>query len=298
MIGEGIQSSNQRRHTFVADRVEVGFFTDPSVCIGCKACEVACKEWNEVPDDGYTWTGNSYDNTGHLGASTWRHVMFIEQDLAKGNQITNTAQASPSTPHSKFRIPHSDDPLRWIFLSDVCKHCENAGCLEACPTGSIVRTEVGSVLVQNDVCNGCGYCVVSCPFGVIDRRPAPLPDHGGAFKCTFCYDRQKSGLTPACAKVCPTESIVFGRLDDVRARAHERVATLRAAGYSDANIYDPTETSVGGIHASFLLLGAAESYGLPPKPEIPTIYLKSSWLAAAATAIGAIAVVGIAFAFF
>ena len=187
MIGEGLQSTNQRRHSFVEDRVEVGFFTDPSVCIGCKACEVACKEWNEVPDDGFTWTGNSYDNTGHLGASTWRHVLFVEQNRSKGDQIAGPMSLGDD----------GEDPFRWIFLSDVCKHCENAGCLEACPTGSIVRTEIGSVLVQNDVCNGCGYCVVACPFGVIDRRPAPLPDAGGAFKCTFCYDRQKSGLTPA-----------------------------------------------------------------------------------------------------
>jgi formate dehydrogenase iron-sulfur subunit len=201
MIGEGIQSTNQRKHSYVRDNVEVGVFTDPTVCIGCKACEVACKEWNQVPDDGYVWLGNSYDNTGHLGASTWRHVMFLEQDRAKGNQI-----AGP--------MSLDEDPFRWVFLSDVCKHCEKAGCLESCPTGSIVRTDVGSVLVQKDVCNGCGYGVVSCPFGVIDRRPQPLPDAGGAFKCTFCYDRQKSGLVPACAKVCPTESIVFGRLDD------------------------------------------------------------------------------------
>jgi formate dehydrogenase iron-sulfur subunit len=292
MIGEGVQSSNQRRHTFVADRVEVGFFTDPSVCIGCKACEVACKEWNDVPDDGYTWTGNSYDNTGHLGASTWRHVMFVEQDRPKGNQIVGASSLGDSLGN------YDDDPFRWIFLSDVCKHCENAGCLEACPTGSIVRTEVGSVLVQNDVCNGCGYCVVSCPFGVIDRRPKPLPDHGGAFKCTFCYDRQKSGLTPACAKVCPTESIVFGRLDDLRARGRERVETLRASGYGDAQLYDPQETSVGGIHAFFLLLGEAEAYGLPPKPQVPTIYLKSSWTAALVAALGALVAVGLAFALF
>jgi formate dehydrogenase iron-sulfur subunit len=309
MIGEGIQSTNQRRHSYVQDNVEVGFFTDPTVCIGCKACEVACKEWNEVPDDGFTWTGNSYDNTGHLGASTWRHVLFIEQDLASGKQITG-AMGLPSNQQSEIPASavdglrrgesnqESEDPFRWIFLSDVCKHCENAGCLEACPTGSIVRTEVGSVLVQNDVCNGCGYCVVSCPFGVIDRRPEPLPDAGGAFKCTFCYDRQKSGLTPACAKVCPTESIVFGRLDDLRARGAERVQTLRGQGYDDAQLYDPRETSVGGIHAFFLLLGEPEAYGLPPKPQIPTIYLKSSWLAAAATAIGAIAAVGFAFTIF
>ncbi len=297
MIGEGIQSTNQRRHTFVADHVEVGFFTDPSVCIGCKACEVACKEWNEVPEDGFTWTGNSYDNTGHVGHSTWRHVLFVEQDRPKGHQITSAAQAPVSIPHSEIRNPHSEDPFRWVFLSDVCKHCEEAGCLEACPTGSIVRTEVGSVLVQNDVCNGCGYCVVSCPFGVIDRRPEPLPDAGGAFKCTFCYDRQKSGLTPACAKVCPTESIVFGRLDDLRARGDARVRELRTQGYEDAQIYDPRETSVGGIHAFFLILGEPEAYGLPPKPQIPTIYLKSSWTAAAATAIGAIIAVGAAFAY-
>jgi len=290
MIGEGVHSTNQRRHSYVEEGTTVGFFTDPTVCIGCKACEVACKEWNEVPDDGYVWTGNSYDNTGHLGASTWRHVLFLEQDLPKGNQITSPVSLGDGN--------DGEDPFRWVFLSDVCKHCEDAGCLEACPTGSIVRTEVGSVLVQDDVCNGCGYCVVSCPFGVIDRRPTPLPNAGGAFKCTFCYDRQKSGLTPACAKVCPTESIVFGRLDDLRARGSERVRYLRENGYTDAQLYDPQDTSVGGIHAFFLLLGEPEPYSLPPKPEVPTIYLKSSWLAAAATALGAITTVAIAFAFF
>ena len=191
MIGEGTQSTNQRRHNYVQENVEVGFFTDPTVCIGCKACEVACKEWNQVPNDGFTWYGNSYDNTGHLGASTWRHVLFLEQDRQKGNQIVGS--------HS-LGNGDGDDPFRWLFLSDVCKHCEEAGCLEACPTGSIVRTEVGSVFVQDDVCNGCGYCVVSCPFGVIDRRPQPLPEAGGAFKCTFCYDRQKSGLHPRVPK--------------------------------------------------------------------------------------------------
>ncbi len=281
MIGEGVQSSNQRRHSFVDDGATVGFFTDPTVCIGCKACEVACKEWNEVPDDGFTWSGNSYDNTGRLGASTWRHVLFLEQDQQKGNQIVGS-------------LGNDEDPFRWIFLSDVCKHCEEAGCLEACPTGSIIRTEVGSVLVQDDVCNGCGYCVVNCPFGVIDRRPKttagrsePLLNHGGAFKCTFCYDRQKSGLVPACAKVCPTESILFGRLDDLRAHATHRVQQLKENGYDDAHIYDPQETSVHGLHAFFLILGVPEAYGLPPKPEVPTIYLKSSWWSAIVTAIGA-----------
>ena len=294
MIGEGTHSTNQRRHNYVQENVEVGFFTDPTVCIGCKACEVACKEWNQVPDDGFTWSGNSYDNTGRLGASTWRHVMFVEQDCQKGNQIVGSVtqailpasleQEKSGVIGRQDCLPH-EDPFRWIFLSDVCKHCQEAGCLEACPTGSIVRTEVGSVLVQNDVCNGCGYCVVSCPFGVIDRRPEPLADAGGAFKCTFCYDRQKSGLVPACAKVCPTESIVFGRLDDLRARARERVQQLKQNGYGDAQLYDPQETSVRGIHAFFLILGEPEAYGLPPKPQIPTIYLKSAWTSAIATAV-------------
>jgi formate dehydrogenase iron-sulfur subunit len=296
MIGEGTQSTNQRRHSYVQDHVQVGFFTDPTVCIGCKACEVACKEWNQVPDDGFKWSGNSYDNTGRLGASTWRHVMFLEQDRAKGNQITGAMGLSD--PQSAVPNPQAEDPFRWVFLSDVCKHCEEAGCLEACPTGAIVRTEVSSVLVQNDVCNGCGYCVVCCPFGVIDRRPAPLPDAGGAFKCTFCYDRQKSGLVPACAKVCPTESIVFGRLDDLRARASERVNLLRQSGFADAQLYDPQETSVRGIHAFFLILGEPEAYGLPPKPQVPTIHLKRAWTSAVATGISAGIVALLAFAFF
>jgi formate dehydrogenase iron-sulfur subunit len=299
MIGDGALSTNQRRHNYVQEGAEVGFFTDPTLCIGCTACEVACKEWNEVPDDGYVWSGNSYDNTGRLGASTWRHVLFLEQNRRKGNQITGVGDLSPlPNPQSAINNPQSENPFRWVFLSDVCKHCEEAGCLEACPTGAIVRTETASVFVQNDVCNGCGYCVVSCPFGVIDRRPTPLPDAGGAFKCTFCYDRQKSGLVPACAKVCPTESILFGRLDQLREHATGRVQHLREAGYDDAQIYDPVETSVKGIHAFFLLLGEPEAYGLPPKPQVPTIYLSSAWTAAIATAIGALIATMGAFALF
>jgi formate dehydrogenase iron-sulfur subunit len=227
-----------------------GFFTDSTVCIGCKACEVACKEWNQVPGDGYAWTGFSYDNTSSLGHSTWRHVKFVE----------------------RLR----DGAPEWDFSSDVCKHCEHAGCLEACPTGSIVRTEFGGVFVQDDVCNGCGYCVVSCPFGVIDRRP----EDGGAFKCTFCYDRQKSGLEPACAKACPTESIQFGDLETLRATADRRLADLRARGVTDAVVYDPRETSVGGTHAIFLVRGDLAEYNLPRHPEVPTVRLREAWRSA------------------
>jgi len=252
------------------------FLTDPSLCIGCKACEVACKEWNELPDDGFVWSGQSYDNTCALGASTWRHVLFLEQKQSMGSQLASMGE-----------------PFRWQFLSDVCKHCANAGCLEACPTGSIVRTEVGSVFVQPDVCNGCGYCVVSCPFGVIDKRP----EDGRAFKCTFCYDRQKAGLVPACAKACPTESIQFGDLEELRKRGKNRVQDLRERGYHDARIYDPQETSVGGIHAFFVILGEPEAYNLPPAPEVPTVYLKSAWTSALISAAIIFAIVCAAFAF-
>jgi formate dehydrogenase iron-sulfur subunit len=251
------------------------FLTDATICIGCKACEVACKEWNEVPADGYVWSGLSYDNTQSLGASTWRHVMFLEQPQPAGPQLADTT-----------------DPFRWVFLSDVCKHCANAGCLEACPTGSIVRTEVGSVFVQNDICNGCGYCIVSCPFGVIDRRP----EDGRAFKCTFCYDRQKAGLIPACAKACPTQSIQFGEIEELQERAKSRVKELRERGYTDARLYDPRQTSLGGIHAFFVILGEPENYNLPPAPEVPTTYLKSACASGLVSAAVAFLIACVAFA--
>jgi formate dehydrogenase iron-sulfur subunit len=236
-----------------------GFFTDATLCIGCKACEVACKEWNEVPDDGYLWSGLSYDNTVQLGHSTWRHVKFVEHETRPGIGGNSPQQVT------------------WAFSSDVCKHCVNAGCLEACPTGSIVRTEFGSVYVQPDICNGCGYCVVSCPFGVVDRRP----DDGRAFKCTFCYDRQKAGLTPACAKACPTGSILFGDLEELERAADRRIAELHAAGMSDAKIWNPKETSVGGTNAFFLVRGDATGYNLPSNPQVPTTLLPTAWKSAA-----------------
>jgi formate dehydrogenase iron-sulfur subunit len=242
-----------------------GFFTDATLCIGCKACEVACKEWNEVPADGFVWTGRSYDNTGGLGHSTYRHVQFVER-VVGGMPV-------------------------WDFSSDVCKHCERAGCLEACPTGSIVRTEFGGVYVQPDVCNGCGYCVVSCPFGVIDRRP----DDGRAFKCTFCYDRQKAGLQPACATACPTESIQYGDLENLRARAAARQEALAARGVTDTVVYDPRETSVGGTHAIFLVRGELADYRLPPNPELPSVRLAAAWQSAAITAGVIVLVLALAF---
>jgi formate dehydrogenase iron-sulfur subunit len=235
------------------------FLTDSTLCIGCKACEVACKEWNQIDSDGLNWTGLSYDNTGALGHSTWRHVKFVE--------------------HAPEPGLGGNSPLleSWTFSSDVCKHCEVAGCLEACPTGSIVRTEFGGVFVQPDICNGCSYCVVNCPFGVIQKNEAD----GRAFKCTFCYDRQIEGEKPACAKACPTESIKFGEIHEMQLAAQERVQELRSRGMDDAKLYNPTDTSVEGIHALFIHRGDARQYNLPPKPEVPLIYQEQGWRSAA-----------------
>ena len=248
----------------------MGFFTDSTVCIGCKACEVACKEWNLVPEDGLNWTGNSYDNTGELSANTWRHVAFIEQQV--------------------------DDGVRWLMSSDVCKHCTHAGCLDVCPTGAITRTEFGTVVIQDDVCNGCGYCVTACPFGVISKRELVGPGEGGMHKCTLCYDRLQEGLEPACAKACPTESIQFGPLDELLERAHSRLEDLHQAGVDDARLYGANENDgVGGMGSVFLLLDEPEVYGLPPDPIDPTTNLRSIWQAAGAAA-GLLAI-GVAFAF-
>jgi len=242
----------------------MGFFTDTSLCIGCKACEVACKEWNHVPDDGFVFAATSYDNTGALGSDTWRHVAFIEKRV--------------SAP--------AGDEIRWLMSSDVCKHCTRAACLDVCPTGALFRTEHGTVVVQEDVCNGCGYCVPACPFGVIDQRR----DDGRVWKCTLCYDRIGAGLDPACAQACPTRSIQFGRLDDLHTAAGERVEALRAGGADEARLYgaDPDD-GVGGLGAFFLLLDDPEVYGLPPDPVVCTRDLGSMWLTAGAAAAAVVA---------
>jgi formate dehydrogenase iron-sulfur subunit len=283
----------------------VGFFTDTSVCIGCKACEVACKEWNLLPDDGFDLLGMSYDNTGGLGASTWRHVAFIEQTPqqrpvdALAEAASAQAPAAAPAPETvdlgmpAFELPgartgaETRTDFRWLMASDVCKHCTHAACLDVCPTGALFRTEFGTVVVQQDICNGCGYCVSACPYGVIDRRH----DDGRAWKCTMCYDRLKDGAEPACAKACPTDSIQFGVLDELRERATARVEQLHEAGVTEARLYgESPDDGVGGDGAFFLLLDEPEVYGLPPDPVVTTRDLPRMWRyagAAAATMLGA-----------
>ncbi|WFE65904.1 4Fe-4S dicluster domain-containing protein [Micromonospora sp. WMMD714] len=329
----------------------MGFFTDTSVCIGCKACEVACKEWNAVPASGFDLLGMSYDNTGALTANSWRHVAFIEQPVPAGPGgapfagtptggsaaaasaavaagtgnvgDTNpgvppgdvdaaarmaTATTDPTTAGSGGTTPttapgggsaggsvgtgtrflgmpgavppgrgtgvEARTDFRWLMMSDVCKHCTHAACLDVCPTGSLFRTEFGTVVVQEDICNGCGYCISACPYGVIDQRRGD----GRAWKCTLCYDRLGAGMTPACAQACPTESIQYGPLDELRERAAQRVTALHDRGVPQARLYghDPTD-GVGGDGAFFLLLDEPEVYGLPPDPVVTTRDLPRMW---------------------
>ncbi|MGD0703434.1 MAG: 4Fe-4S dicluster domain-containing protein [Trebonia sp.] len=318
-----------------------GFFTDTSICIGCKACEVACKEWNHNPRDGdLELLGSSYDNTGALGASTWRHVAFIEQGRERIEQARETGRAlvdlgmpgvgapKPAGPSPAGTAtagtataattptdtaPPDTPEFRWLMASDVCKHCTHAGCLDVCPTGALFRTEFGTVVVQADVCNGCGTCVAGCPFGVIERRrdgtAAPksergerkgerpeVPNLGVAQKCTLCYDRLLDDQTPACAKTCPTTSIKFGDHVDLVAQARQRVAELHDQGRTEARLYGANELDgVGGTGSVFLLLDEPEVYGLPPDPRVPTADLPRMYKLAGIAAGGMIAAAVLSF---
>jgi formate dehydrogenase iron-sulfur subunit len=274
-------------------RERLGFFTDTSLCIGCKACEVACKEWNGVPSDPLEWKGTSYDNTSSLGANDWRHVAFVEQKLPLGVQsgipksLAQQAALQEVSDSAGIEGERDAEGLRWLMASDVCKHCTHAACLDVCPTGALFRTEHDTVVVQEDVCNGCGYCVPACPFGVLDKRS----DDGRVWKCTLCYDRSKDGLEPACAKACPTDSIQWGELGDLRARASKRLAAMEEAGVAGAQLYlADDDDGIGGAGAFFLLLDDPEVYGLPPDPVVTTRDLPRMWalagVAAAALAAG------------
>lgn len=251
-----------------------GFFTDTTLCIGCKACEVACKEWNGLPPDHFGLSGMSYDNTRRFSANTWRHVSFIEKISDDGDPAHRATAMPPFQSH-------------WRMMSDVCKHCGNAPCLEACPTGALFRTEFDTVVVQQDICNGCAYCVPACPFGVVDVSH----EDGKAHKCTLCYDRLKGGMEPACSKSCPTDSIQFGEIDVLRERAAKRVERLHALGATDAYLYGVPDGpgATGGLrelNAFFLLNDRPEVYNLPAAPTRPSNRVKPGLLAGLATVAG------------
>jgi formate dehydrogenase iron-sulfur subunit len=223
----------------------MGFYTDTTVCIGCKACEVACKEWNQLParDGGrFEMSGESYDNTMQLDGIHWRHVKFVEQ----------------------FSEDRSDG--RWLMMSDVCKHCVNAPCLEVCPTGAIIRTEFDTVVIQSDTCNGCRACIAACPFGVIGINDVS----NVAQKCTLCYDRLQVGMEPACSQACPTDSIRFGTIRELKAMADARVQQLHQLGENRAYLYGADDKILGGLNSFYLLVDQPEVYGLPRAPKMPT----------------------------
>jgi len=228
----------------------VGFLTDTTVCIGCKACQVACRQWNdphavdelpafELPQ----LSGDSYDNTGSFSDVNWRHVKFIEQ----------------------FSADLDRSESAWLMMSDVCKHCVNAPCLDVCPTSAILRTEFDTVYINEPACNGCRDCISACPFGVIHMSES----RNVAQKCTFCYDRLKNGLAPACAQACPTQSIQFGPIQELKRTAHSRLAQLHREGVGRARLYGEDESVLGGLNSFYLLLDEPEVYGLPSNPKVP-----------------------------
>jgi formate dehydrogenase iron-sulfur subunit len=228
-----------------------GMFVDTSICTGCKACQVACKEWNRLdPEPGHFksdpatkrladhFTGDSYDNTGALSAADWRHVQFIEQ------------------------FNGSRTGSRWLFSSDSCKHCTDAACLNVCPYNAIVRTDMGNVIVLQDKCQGSQDCNLACPYGVVRYSETS----GTSQKCTLCNDRIHNGLGTACAKACPTGSILFGEVADLRARADARLAQIKGAGEPKANIYGYKEAK--GLNVFYLLMDRPSVYGLPENPAV------------------------------
>src|SRR3954464_10621953 len=237
--------------------------------------------------------GDSYDHTGTLSASTWRHVRFVEMLSPVEVKPTDGARDADALDLVGWAENGGTGPAvedRWLFMSDVCKHCTHAGCLDACPTGALIRTEFETVILQADVCNGCGYCVPACPFGVIARDH----DDGRAAKCTLCYDRLEDGLEPACSKACPTDSIQFGAYDDLVEVAERRVATLHERGKEKAYLYGLDQA--GGLGAFFLLTEAPERYGLPAHADSP---IQENVVKATAAAVGAglLAAAGVAAAF-
>src|SRR5262245_47803924 len=226
----------------------VGFFTDTTVCIGCKACQVACHQWNDLPAEKGpgrhslpVLSGNSYDNTGSLSAVNWRHVKFIEQFSADRSEAA------------------------WLMMSDVCKHCVDAPCLEVCPTGAILRTEFDTVYINEPACNGCRDCISACPFGVIHMSE----EQHVAQKCTFCYDRLQKNLAPACAQACPTQSIRFGPVRELKRIAERRLGQLQGQGVDKARLYGADDKVLGGLNAFYLLVDKPETYGLPENPRVP-----------------------------
>lgn len=228
------------------DGVEVSKLVDIDLCIGCKACEVACKEWNDLEIE-ETSNFGSYQSHPDLTPSTWDLMRFNEVDLDDGG-------------------------IAWLIRKDSCLHCEEPGCLEACPApGAIIQYENGIVDFDQEQCIGCKYCIAGCPFDIprFDERTNKV------YKCTMCVDRVSNGLEPACVKACPTGSIRFGTKEDMVAYAEEKVEKLQERGFENAMHYDPE--GVGGLHMSYVVPRGErlEEYFLPEDPQVPGVFFTS-----------------------
>lgn len=225
--------------------VEMMMLLDTSKCIACRACQVACKQWNQLPGEKTVFSG-SYQNPPDLSAKTWTLIQFLEPEDFEQNP-------------------------RWVFRKRQCFHCTDAACEQVCPTGAIKKQENGTVLINQNICTGCKYCVEVCPFGV------PHADHetGTAKKCWLCLDRVSSGLKPACATACPTGAVQFGSRLEMLAVARKRKELLTRQGLTP-RIYG--ENELGGLHVLTILTEKAAFYGLPEKPRKPTERIFWRWL--------------------
>lgn len=254
---------------------EVAKLIDVSSCIGCKACQVACMQWNDLRDDVGTNIG-TYDNPIDLTPASWTVMRFSEVEVKRDSTAAN-----------------QETTLEWLIRKDGCMHCADPGCLKACPApGAIVQYSNGIVDFISENCIGCGNCVTGCPFDV----PRISKKDNKAYKCTLCSDRVGVGLEPACAKVCPTGAIRFGSKEDMLEFGAGRVTDLKERGYMQAAVYDPQ--GVGGTHVMYVLQHGdkPELYaGLPKNPSIsPLVWLWKS----AAKPLAVAAMVGAVFAGF
>ncbi len=235
----------------VRKTVELAKLIDISKCIGCKACQAACMEWNDLRDEVGTTTG-VYDNPRDLNDKTWTLMRYAEVEPERGK-------------------------LEWLIRKDGCMHCADPGCLKACPApGAVIQYSNGIVDFHEENCIGCGYCVTGCPFNI----PRLSPKDSKAYKCTLCSDRVMTGLEPACVKTCPTGAILFGTKADMLHHAAGRVLDLKSRGFSKAGIYDPQ--GVGGTHVMYVLQHADRPglyCGLPAEPSISPMV--SLWKGAA-----------------
>jgi formate dehydrogenase iron-sulfur subunit len=224
----------------VRNQEAVAKLIDTTKCIGCKACQVACSEWNELRDE-VGHNHGTYDNPQDLSAETWTLMRFTEHETDAGN-------------------------LEWLIRKDGCMHCAEPGCLAACPSpGAIIKHANGIVDFDQDHCIGCGYCITGCPFNIprISQK-----DHK-AYKCTLCSDRVAVGLEPACVKTCPTGAIVFGTKEDMKEHAAERIVDLKSRGFENAGLYDPA--GVGGTHVMYVLHHADTPTIYANLPQDPAI---------------------------